>query len=75
MVSSFRLIGSGPGTITTVLDDGVTSTTPDTAFRWSSTDQQWIFNIGTKNLATNTTYFYRITLIDGSTIDFQFGLK
>ena len=51
------------------------STTPDTAFRWSASDQQWIFNINTKSLSKNKTYVYLITLNDGSTIHFQFGLK
>jgi len=53
----------------------VDSTTPDTAFRWSSSDQQWIFNISTKSLTANMTYYYRITLNDGSTIEFHYGLK
>jgi hypothetical protein len=57
------------------VDEAVYSTTPDTAFRWSSPDQQWIFNITTKTLKAGTTYVYQITLNDGSTIDFRFGLK
>jgi hypothetical protein len=57
------------------IDEVVVSTTPDTAFRWSATDQQWIFNMATKILKANTTYVYQITLNDGSTIDFRFGLK
>jgi hypothetical protein len=57
------------------VDETVVSTTPDTAFRWSSTDQQWIYNISTKNLAKNTTYGYRITLADHSIIEFRFGLR
>jgi hypothetical protein len=36
---------------------------------------QWIFNISTKNLTANKTYYYVVTLNDGSTITFQFGLK
>jgi hypothetical protein len=74
VVSSFRLVQTTNGTVT-VVDEGVVSTTPDTAFRWSASDQQWIFNINTKNLSRNKTYFYRITLNDGSTIEFRFGLK
>jgi hypothetical protein len=58
-----------------VVDEAVVSTTPDTAFRWSSTDQQWIFNMATKSLKAGTTYVYKITLNDGTTIDFRFGLK
>jgi hypothetical protein len=58
-----------------VIDETVISTTPDTSFRWSSTDQQWIFNLNTKGLTKNVTYFYTITLNDGSTIEVHFGLK
>lgn len=57
------------------VNETVDSTTPDTAFRWSPTDQQWIFNINTKNLVAGQKYFYRITLNDSSTIDFAFSLK
>ncbi|MGZ6693662.1 MAG: PxKF domain-containing protein, partial [Solirubrobacteraceae bacterium] len=74
VVSSFRLVQTISGTITSV-DEAVYSTTPDTAFRWDSTGQQWIFNISTTNLKSNATYVYVITLSDGSTIQFQFGLK
>lgn len=55
--------------------DVVTSTTPDTSFRWDSSGQQWIFNISTKPLARSQTYVYTIYLNDGTTIVFQFGLK
>jgi MBG domain (YGX type) len=74
LVVSFRLVQVTNGTVTYV-DEAVDSTTPDSAFRWSSTDQQWIFNISTKNLSKNRTYYYVITLNDGTTIDFHFGLK
>jgi hypothetical protein len=42
---------------------------------WDADVQQWIFNISTKNLTANQTYFYRVSLDDGSVIDFRFGLK
>ena len=74
IVASFYMIGSTTGTVANV-NEPVASTTPDTAFRWDSTNQQWIFNISTSNLSASTTYKYEITLNDGSTIDFQFGLK
>jgi len=57
------------------VDEVAVSTTPDTIFRWSASDQQWIFNLNTNNLGAGKTYFYRIYLADGSTIQFQFGLK
>jgi hypothetical protein len=63
------------GTIVDYVDEAVDSTTPDTVFRWDPTAKQWIFNISTKPLKANKTYVYVITLNDGSTIRFQFGLK
>jgi hypothetical protein len=74
LVSSFRLVYTTNGTSGPV-DEPVVSATPDTEFRWSSSDQQWIFNMNTRNLVKNKTYFYRITLNDGSKIEFSFGLK
>jgi hypothetical protein len=77
VVSTFRLIQTIAGT-TSDVDEAVDSTTEDTAFRWSPTDQQWIFNVSTKNSpvnTANTTYVFRTTLNDGSNIDFRFGLK
>jgi hypothetical protein len=61
-------IGASSGSI----DEAVYSNTPDTAFRWSP--PQWVFNLGTSNLAAGT-YIYYIPLIDGTNIFFKFGLK
>ncbi|NOT54241.1 MAG: hypothetical protein HOP18_06510 [Deltaproteobacteria bacterium] len=36
---------------------------------------RWLFNISTKTLTVGHTYVYRISLDDGSFINFQFGLK
>jgi hypothetical protein len=58
-----------------IVNESVDSTTPDTAFRWDPTAQQWIFNMSTAKLSANTVYYYRITLNDGSTIGFNFKLK
>ncbi len=61
------------------VDENTYSTTPDTAFRFDPTGQQWIFNQGTKNNGTlnktNTIYYFGIHLNDGSWIYFQYGLK
>jgi hypothetical protein len=56
------------------------STTADNAFRWDSTGKQWLFNQATgKNnptlSKTNTIYRFQINLKDGSSIQFQYGLK
>jgi hypothetical protein len=53
----------------------VDANNPDTIFRWDATSQQWIFNITTSNLTAGSTYIYTITLNDGSTIMFQYGLR
>ncbi len=75
VVTSFLLTEIVSGTVTTNVEDIVNTNNPDTAFRWDSTDQQWIFNISTQNLSADSTYVYTITLNDGTTINFQFGLR
>jgi hypothetical protein len=75
LVTSFALVKVISGTETASVNETVVSTTPDTAFRFDSTDQQWIFNINTKSLSNNKTYVYQITLNDTTTVNFQFGLK
>jgi hypothetical protein len=57
------------------INETVESTTPDTAFRWDATAQQWIFNVSTKNFTAGVKYFFRITLADGSTVNFAFTTK
>jgi len=73
VISSFRLIKIISKGTPSIVDLPVLSSTSDTAFR--SGNQQWIFNINTKNLKADNTYVYLITLNDGSTIQFQFSLK
>jgi hypothetical protein len=75
VVSNFYLVGVLTGTVTSTVEDAVTSTTPDTQFRWDPTEQQWIFNINTKSYQANKTYFFEIRLNDGTAIPFHFGLK
>jgi hypothetical protein len=57
------------------VDEAVNSTTPDVDFRWDPTDQQWIFNLNTKNLQAGVHYWYEIDLVDGSSILFDFSTK
>ena len=73
IVASFVLDHTTTGT--PGVNETVDSTTPDTAFRWSSTDQQWIFNLSTKNLTNNKTYYYKVTLVGGASFMITFGLK
>ena len=75
VVSSFKLVErTSVSGIASVNEDPI-STTPDTAFRWSALDQQWIFNINTKKGDSNTAVKYLVTLNDGTTFDFKFALK
>ncbi len=75
VVTSFSLVQIINGTTAQDVNEVVDSTTPDNQFRWDPSAQQWIFNISTKTLSKNKTYVYLITLNDGSTIQFKFGLK
>jgi hypothetical protein len=75
VVANFRLAQVTYGTATMDVNEPVDSTTPDTTFRWDPQAQQWIFNTNTKSLGANRTYGYVVTLTDGSTIAYQFGLK
>jgi len=75
VVSSFFLTGVQSGTVTKSVEDVVDTNVPDMAFRWDPTGLQWIFNITTANLTAGSTYMYTITLNDGSTIMFQYGLR
>ena len=64
------------GSTSLAVDEAVTSTTPDTTFRFDTTAQQWIFNLGTSNWPGGGTKFScTITLNDGSTIPFTFALR
>jgi hypothetical protein len=75
VVSSFFLTGVVSGTTTTTVESVVDTNNLDTAFRWDPTGRQWVFNISTANLTAGNTYIYTITLNDGSTMMFQYGLR
>ena len=75
VVADFRLVQKISGTLTETVNEAALSATPDPVFRWDSANQHWIFNMSTDNLAANATYVYRISLNDGTAIQFQFGLK
>jgi len=74
VVTAFKLIGQSSDP-SAVVNEDVISTTPDTAFRWDPTAQQWIFNISTKGMKAGVKYTYQITLNDGSSIMFSFALR
>ncbi len=73
VVTSFTILSKVSKTAS--VNEEVLSTTPDTEFRWDATNQQWIFNLSTKNLSASTKYTYRIALNDGTNIDFSFATR
>jgi hypothetical protein len=75
LVTAFRLVQVTTGTVAVVANEAVSSTTPDSQFRWDPAAQQWVFNIDSRPLTVGNTYLYRITLNDGSNIDFTFGIR
>src|SRR5207248_8315409 len=78
VVTGYGLVAAASSPSITV-DEDIYSTTPDIAFRWDPTGQQWIFNQSTKSNGTlnkvGTIYYFGIHLNDGSWIYFQYGLK
>jgi hypothetical protein len=75
LVQSFRLIRIIEGTTSTDVSQAPISTNGDTEFRWDPTDRLWIFNLTMEPLAAGKRYVYRITLADGSTIEFSFTVR
>jgi sugar lactone lactonase YvrE len=75
VVVDFRLYQVVMGNVVTPVNTVPDSATRYTAFRWSAANQQWVFSLSTKKLSANATYYYRITLNDGSVIEFRFGLR
>ena len=70
VVASYAIVGVYKGTVTTV-DETVAATNQDTAFRWDSTGQQWIYNSATgsgTSLVSGYTYLLQIKLADGTVI-------
>jgi hypothetical protein len=77
VITGFVLYQINNGTIAPI-DEAVDNSTNDLGWRFDTTSKQWIFNMSTKTApqnAPNKTYYYRITLNDGSTILYNFGLK
>jgi hypothetical protein len=74
VVAGMSLTGELNGT-TSDVNEAIVSATPDSAFHWDSANQQWVFNLSTKNLPKNATFYYTITLNDGTAVNFHFGLR
>jgi len=59
----------------TNVDETIDANVADAGFRFDTSAQQWIFNLSTKSENAGYTYVYTITLNDGTSITFQYGLK
>lgn len=75
VVADIRLVQISSGTAFGNAVTAAKESAPDTAFRWDSAEQQWIFNLSTRYLNPNYTYHYQIVLNDGSEIGFALGVK
>lgn len=75
VVTSFKLIRTETNSAAVAVNEDVAATNNDTAFRWSASDRQWIFNIATKGLKGSQRYTYEVSLNDGTTFTFAFSLK
>jgi hypothetical protein len=52
-----------------------TSVAGDSGFNFNPATQEWVFHLDGAGLASGSTYVYVISLNDGTTIQFQFGIK
>ncbi len=75
VVTDFKIVQILYGTVVQTVNEDPVSTTPDAAFRWDASGMQWIYNISTKPLDAGKTYYFQITLNDGTMVNFNFGLK
>jgi hypothetical protein len=74
-VESFNIIQIITGAGSQNVSLPVPSKTPNPAFVFDQTNQEWLFVIDNSDLAPATTYVFRIVLSDGSKIDFRYGIR
>jgi len=74
VVTSVTLAAAVNGT-TSDVNETILSANEDSVFHWDPSSQLWTFNLSTKNLPKNATFFYTISLNDGTSINVQFGLR
>lgn len=76
LVTSFRLVQSTTAAGVVVATDAPVPTLfGPSAIVWNSLTQSWLTLIDTRRLARRATHAFRITLNDGSTIDFTFFVR
>ena len=75
VVSTFKEIQKIKNGIVQEVNLDVPAVVPPPVFRWSQILRAWIFVIDTRRLADDTTHVFRITLADGTAINFRFSLR
>lgn len=75
VVTAFRIVQSLGRDGTRVLNEDVPSLLSPPVFQWEPFLRTWLFVIDTRRLRERTTYDFRITLVDGSTIPFRFQVR
>ena len=75
VVSTFREVQKIKNGIVQEVNVDVPAVVPPPVFRWSQILRAWVFVIDTRRLADETTHVFRITLADGTAIDFRFSLR
>ena len=75
VVSTFKEIQKIKNGIVQEVNLDVPAVAPPPVFRWSQILRAWIFVIDARRLANNTTHVFRITLADGTAINFRFSLR
>ncbi len=74
-IAELRRTATVEGTAVRAVNETVVRALPDRAFRWDPVEQLWVMNLDTCGLRSRHTHSYQVTLADGSTITFRFGLR
>jgi hypothetical protein len=76
-LSLYLVMDVATGTVDTtdLTDDSGSSGDSGTQFRYDPVDEQYIFNLSTKDLAADATYRLTVTLDDGSEYSVDFSLR
>jgi hypothetical protein len=75
VVTGFRLVQTIKDGVVVAADQLVPSLLQPAVFRWDPILKAWGYAIDTRKMTRGATHVFRITLGDGSAIDFQFALR
>jgi hypothetical protein len=75
LVTSFRLVQTQNGTVVNHVNELPLLLPPSSSFQWNPLLKEWFFVLSTREVVAKKTYSYRISLNDGTSIDFRFGVR